>query len=162
MFVFFFALTVLLLFSFSWFFARVSAYSSCSISSSLSMYRLICSLISISTHLCSTTHTNTLASLCICTTATDVCTQIFLYTCTLNTHTLSGTCPGNNQSVICGLRRMYRQTARDRNTYVVVLATSFMLRSGSALSGPRRMQGAKTIARELEVIRLLFFSLDTL
>lgn len=55
-----------------------------------------------------------------------------------------------------------RQTERDEDTYVVVLATSFMLRSGSALSGPRRMQGAKTMAREFGVIRLLFSSLDTL
>lgn len=39
-------------------------------------------------------------------------------------------------------------------SYVVVLATSFMLRSGSALSGQRKIHGAKTMANEFGDMRL--------
>lgn len=45
---------------------------------------------------------------------------------------------------------------------MVVLATSFMLRRGSALSGQRRMHGAKTMASEFVDMRLLGSSLHTL
>lgn len=45
---------------------------------------------------------------------------------------------------------------------MVVLATSFMLSSGSALSGQRRTQGAKTMAKELGDMRLWASTLQTL
>lgn len=47
-------------------------------------------------------------------------------------------------------------------SYEVVLATSFMLSRGSALSGQRRMHGAKTMASELGDMRLWASSLHTL
>lgn len=47
-------------------------------------------------------------------------------------------------------------------SYMVVLATSFMLSSGSALSGQRRIHGANTMASELGDIRLCASSLYTL
>lgn len=53
-------------------------------------------------------------------------------------------------------------TRRATATYMVVLATSFMLISGSALSGQRRMHGAKTMARELGFMRLCVSPFDTL
>lgn len=59
----------------------------------------------------------------------------------------------------------YSDVLRERElagTYMVVLATSFMLMSGSALSGQRRMHGAKTMARELGFMRLCTSTLDTL
>lgn len=46
--------------------------------------------------------------------------------------------------------------------YVVVLATSFMLSSGSAESGQRRIHGANTMANELGDMRLWATSLETL
>lgn len=45
---------------------------------------------------------------------------------------------------------------------MVVLATSLMLSSGSALSGQRRTQGAKTMAKELGDMRLWASTLQTL
>lgn len=45
---------------------------------------------------------------------------------------------------------------------MVVLATSFMLSSGSALSGQRRTQGAKTMANEFGDMRLWASTLQTL
>lgn len=47
-------------------------------------------------------------------------------------------------------------------SYMVVLATSFMLSSGSALSGQRRTHGAKTMASELGDMRLCASTLHTL
>lgn len=47
-------------------------------------------------------------------------------------------------------------------SYVVVLATSFMLSRGSALSGQRRIHGANTMANELEDMRLSASFLHTL
>lgn len=47
-------------------------------------------------------------------------------------------------------------------SYMVVLATSFMLSSGSALSGQRRTHGAKTMANELGDMRLCASTLHTL
>lgn len=45
---------------------------------------------------------------------------------------------------------------------MVVLATSFMLSSGSALSGQRRTQGAKTMANEFGDMRFWASTLQTL
>lgn len=50
----------------------------------------------------------------------------------------------------------------DFPSYMVVLATSFMLSSGSALSGQRRTHGAKTMASELGDMRLCASTLHTL
>lgn len=51
---------------------------------------------------------------------------------------------------------------REAGSYMVVLATSFMLSSGSALSGQRRTQGAKTMANEFGDMRLWASTLQTL
>lgn len=47
-------------------------------------------------------------------------------------------------------------------THAVVLGTSFILRKGLSTSGERRIQGAKTIARELGDILLCSSSFATL
>lgn len=51
---------------------------------------------------------------------------------------------------------------QSRITHVVVLETSFMLVRGSKLSGQRKRQGAKTMARALGDIRLTSSTTATL
>lgn len=64
-----------------------------------------------------------------------------------------------NQDVVTSY---YLSWGKQAGFYMVVLATSFMLSSGSALSGQRRTQGAKTMANEFGDMRLWASTLQTL
>lgn len=137
------SLTVFCLLSLSWLTARASAYSSCSISSIFSLYRLICSLMSISIHLQEE--------------GTVLCTIYNCYTL----HVLYEQHIDDWKANICTQKHPTCLVV-SLQSYVVVLATSFMLRSGSAPSGQRRTHGAKTMAKEFGDMRLCASSLHTL
>lgn len=62
---------------------------------------------------------------------------------------------------MCSLAASYSEEGK-QGSYIVVLATSFMLSSGSALSGQRRIQGAKTMANEFGDMRFWASTLQTL